>query len=720
MGVAIAVRPRNLALSAVLAAAALALALPAGTAGATQAKGIDVSHWNGVIDWIRVAGSGYRFVFGKATEGLTLTDPTYSVNRAGTEGFGLRFGAYHFARPSGGSNAAATASAIAQADHFVDVAQPQKGELPPVLDLEAKGSLGPVRLQLWAHAWLDEVYARSGIRGIIYASPNFWKTAVGNSTDFALAGNRLWVAHWTSRAAPLVPGQNWAGRGWTFWQWTDCSTVPGFAHCSDGDRMNGSDPGSVAIAAYPGGTPSIATAPSIVGVTQAGKVLAAVPGEWTGGKPVRFTYQWQRCNAAGVGCQPVPGAIGEKYVPNADDVGHSLVVVVAAQSAQGVASTGSAPTAAITAVGTKPTARPAALAPPLIVGLAQAGQTLTAEVGTWSGSPRSFTYQWRRCAPGGACVSIGGATLGTYVLTPGDIGSTLSAVVTATGKGGSASASTVATASVAAAPLPAPSTGGQVAQLGEAGNVQSEDGRASVTWQPGAVPDGLDVVIAPYTGTLSIAGSEIALGVAGLPPGGFPWPVDVSYAAPQPPGTVLGYSTDATIYAAVPSLASPTLPTDTTLGSFVADDGLLHVLTRVPVRLALFQKGAWGDPSRSSVQGPSLVQHSSVHVLPRKDRTALVLTRLSTLSQADLYAQLLGPGKTRLAVIGQGSRLGVPLEPGRAAKTVQTQLLKPGGIPVRLRVNSRFLQRGATYRLRVVAIDPWGRRDELVLPFKAP
>ena len=716
-----AARSGRVALLAALAAAAVVGVLPGRAAAATRAKGIDVSHWNGVIDWIRVAGGGYRFVFGKATEGLTLIDPTYSVNRAGTEGFGLRFGAYHFARPSGGSDAAATAGAIAQADHFVDVAQPQKGELPPVLDLEATGALAPARLKVWTRAWLDEVYARTGIHGTIYASPNFWKTSVADAPDFADAGNRLWVAHWTTGSAPLVPGQNWGGRGWTFWQWTDCSTVPGFAHCSDGDRMNGGDPGAVAIAAYPTGPPAAATAPSVFGVTQAGKTLAAVPGVWSGGKPVRFSYQWQRCDAAGAGCEPVPGAIGEKYVANADDVGHSLSVTVSAQSAQGIASASSAPTAAIAAAGTKPATRPSALTPPQLTGLAQVGQTLTAEVGTWSGSPTSFAYQWRRCDGAGAnCVTVAGATLGAYTLTPGDIGATLSAVVTATGTGGSASTPTATSGGVAPAPLPEPSTGAQQAAPGIAGNVQSENGVATLTWQPGAVPDGLTAILAPFTGTLSISGSEIALGVDGLPPGGFPWPVDVSYTAAPQPRTVLGYSTDATIYAAVPPLPSASLPAGATIGSYVADGGIVHVLTRVPVRLAWFEAGAWGDPGRSSVQGPTLVQHSKVHVLRRKDHTVLVLTRFSTKSQADLFAQVLGSGTKRLAILPKGSRLGAWLPAGRAPKTARTRLLKPGGIPVRLRLNARFLRSGATYRLRVVAIDPWGRHDELVLPFRAP
>jgi GH25 family lysozyme M1 (1,4-beta-N-acetylmuramidase) len=702
-------------------AAAVAAAFPAGSTAATaQAKGLDVSHWNGVIDWIRVAGDGYTFIFGKATEGFTLIDPTYSVNRAGTEGLGMRFGAYHFARPSGTTDAAATASAIQQADHFVDVAEPQANELPPVLDLEATGGLKASRLQLWARAWLDEVSARIGVQGLIYASPNFWKSALGNSADFAAAGNRLWIAHWTKHAVPLVPAANWGGQGWTFWQWTNCSTVPGFAHCSDGDRMNGPDPSTVAIGPYPTGVPAVVSAPHAVGGAVAGKALAAVPGVWSGGKPVRFAYQWEQCDAAGAGCQPIAGAIDEKYVPATDDVGHSLAVLVTATSASGSAVTASTPTAAVAAAGTAPSVRPAALTQPQVSGLAQVGQSLTTDVGAWSGSPSSFSYQWQRCDPAGAgCAAIAGATGSAYTLTPDDVGATVSVLVSATGKGGTASVAATATGQVVAAPLPSAVPGSLTAQPGQAGNVQTEDGRASVTWQPGAVPDGLTMILAPFTGTLSIAGTEVALGVAGLGPGGFPWPVDVSYTAPQPAQTVLGYSTDATIYSPVPALPSPSLPTGNTIGSYV-QDGLLHVLTRIPVRLALFPQGKWGDPRRTSVEGPALAQQTPVKLLKRKDKSVLVLTRLTTKSQVLLFATVFGPGHSRLSILGKGSLLGQWLKPGTAPKTARTQMLKPGGIAVRLRLNSRLLKHGTHYRVRVVALDPWGRSDAIVLPFRYP
>ena len=126
---------------------------------------------------------------------------------------------------------------------------------------------------------------------------------------------------------------------------------------------------------------------------------------------------------------------------------------------------------------------------PQVTGEAQVGQTLTAAVGSWTGSPTAFAFQWSRCDTGGAaCTPLPGATASTYVLTPGDIGTTLSLVVTATGRGGSRTAGAPTTAVIAPAPVPAAVPGPLAAQAGVAGAVVTTDGRATVTWQPGAVP----------------------------------------------------------------------------------------------------------------------------------------------------------------------------------------------------------------------------------------
>src|SRR5207249_3735323 len=179
----------------------------------------------------------------------------------------------------------------------------------------------------------------------------------------------------------------WNGNGWKFWQWTDCVSVPGVKHCSDGDRLNGTKLASVTIDPFPSGLPLLSTPPTIVGPPEAGQLLAAVPGLWEGGKPLTFTYQWRRCDAAGATCAAISSATAETYRPVSDDVGHSLKVLVTATSAAGTASTTTAPTAAVSPAGTSPAARPTNLKPPVIGGTAQAGQILTSSVGTWAGSP---------------------------------------------------------------------------------------------------------------------------------------------------------------------------------------------------------------------------------------------------------------------------------------------------------------------------------------------
>jgi GH25 family lysozyme M1 (1,4-beta-N-acetylmuramidase) len=492
VGSVIGARRGRLGLLAVLVIALAALlSASASRAATSRVKGVDVSNWNGAINWTKVAGAGYRFAFAKATEGTAYTDKTYTANRNGSEAAGLVFGAYHFARPGGKGIAGATASAIKQANHFLAVAGPQPGELPPVLDLEMTGNLGKQRLLAWTLAWLAQIEARTGVEPFLYTSPLFWKGHLGDSTAAAAAGTGLWIAHWTSKTAPQVPAQNWNGDGWTFWQWTDCVAVPGIRHCTDGDRLNGARLASVAIQPFPSGLPLLSTPPTIVGPPVAGQLLAAVPGFWEGGKPIAFTYQWRRCDASGAGCADVTGATGETYRPVTDDVGHALKVLVTATSATGPAQATSVPTAAVSPAGTAPGARPTNLKPPQILGTPQDGQVLTSSVGTWTGSPTKFTYHWRRCNAGGtSCLAIPHATGARRTLTPDDIGSALSLVVTATGKGGSASATAATTDVVVAAPLPPVSTGTQTARPGIAGNLQTEDGRAVVTWQPGAVPVG--------------------------------------------------------------------------------------------------------------------------------------------------------------------------------------------------------------------------------------
>jgi GH25 family lysozyme M1 (1,4-beta-N-acetylmuramidase) len=213
--------------------------LPAGAL-----PGIDVSRHQGAIDWSLVAASGTRFAFAKATEGRTYVDPMYAANRAGSALSGVVFGAYHFARPDG------TASdAVIEADHFVDVAQPQPGDLIPVLDIERTGDLSQAQLTQWILAWLGRVTERIGVRPMVYTSPRGWETRTGDTTAVADAGyTMLWVAHW-GVASPTVPAANWGGNGWTFWQYGNCGVIPGIDGCVDVDwyETGSLDPVTIAV-----------------------------------------------------------------------------------------------------------------------------------------------------------------------------------------------------------------------------------------------------------------------------------------------------------------------------------------------------------------------------------------------------------------------------------------------------------------------------------------
>ena len=107
------------------------------------------------------------------------------------------------------------------------------------------------------------------------------------------------------------------------------------------------------------------------------------------------------------------------------------------------------------AVGPPPSA-PTSTAPPIVSGTPQQGQMLTASTGTWSGSPTSYAYQWRRCDAGGSnCAAITAATSSVYLVQPADVGGRLVARVTASNAGGAGlPADSAATAVVTSVPVP--------------------------------------------------------------------------------------------------------------------------------------------------------------------------------------------------------------------------------------------------------------------------
>lgn len=172
--------------------------------------GIDVSHYQGEVDWPAVAAGGVRFAFIKATDGIDDIDPHFARNWAGARAAGMLRSAYHFFRPS--------LDATRQAEHFLGVVTMDDLALPPALDVEVADGLDPPALQQGIKTWLETVGAVLARAPIVYTDPSFWRQHV--AADFS--AYPLWLACYADQ--PQVPA-TWPT--WTFWQHTDAGRVQG-------------------------------------------------------------------------------------------------------------------------------------------------------------------------------------------------------------------------------------------------------------------------------------------------------------------------------------------------------------------------------------------------------------------------------------------------------------------------------------------------------------
>jgi GH25 family lysozyme M1 (1,4-beta-N-acetylmuramidase) len=189
-------------------------------------QGIDVSHWQGAINWTSVKNSGKAFAFCKATEGTTYTDPKFVSNWAAMRSVGLIRGAYHFGRPG--------TDPVAQANHFCNVVRPTAGDLQMTLDLETTDGKTPSQVRAWTVAFIKQVLARTGRPGIIYTGYYFWRDSAGNGSNLNCP---LWLAYWgTGNPATYVPA---AWSTWSFWQYTSTGSVPGVNGNVDRNAWNG-------------------------------------------------------------------------------------------------------------------------------------------------------------------------------------------------------------------------------------------------------------------------------------------------------------------------------------------------------------------------------------------------------------------------------------------------------------------------------------------------
>jgi GH25 family lysozyme M1 (1,4-beta-N-acetylmuramidase) len=208
--------------------------------------GIDVSAFQGSIDWTAVAAGGAQFAYIRASEQQGIPDPYFDANYDGAKTNGLYAGAYHRARPD-------VSSGRAQADYLIDHARyVEDGRtLPPMLDIEwprtnwpgldACYNMTPAQLSAWIREFVDQVRARTGHLAMIYTNPNWWNPCTGNNATFG--ANPLFNSGYVANPPP--PPAGWAT--WTFWQYSDSGALPG-----DQDVFNGD---YAALARLAGGTP---------------------------------------------------------------------------------------------------------------------------------------------------------------------------------------------------------------------------------------------------------------------------------------------------------------------------------------------------------------------------------------------------------------------------------------------------------------------------------
>ena len=193
--------------------------------------GIDVSSYQGDIDWASVAPS-IDFVYAKATEGTYYTNPDFDNQYEGPYDQGLIRGAYHFGIPDNSSGAA-------QADYFVGNGGGWSADgktLPGALDIEYNPygaecyGLTQSQMTSWIWDFVNEYAYDAHTYPVIYSTYDWWSTCTGNASGFQ-DYDPFWIACYCSSAGTLPAGYGY----YTFWQYADSGSLPG-----DQDVFNGS------------------------------------------------------------------------------------------------------------------------------------------------------------------------------------------------------------------------------------------------------------------------------------------------------------------------------------------------------------------------------------------------------------------------------------------------------------------------------------------------
>jgi len=188
--------------------------------------GIDVSYYQGKINWQKVKAMkedavSIRFAFIKATEGVLLVDPYFQRNWREAPKAGIICGAYHFFRPKRDGKT--------QAKFFLQVVNIEKGDLPPVVDVESLDGVSPSKMRAELSDFLNYVALKTKVRPIIYTGLKFYEDYLDDNFD----DYPLWIAHYYQPKLRLDKSR------WKFWQHSDKAKINGIGHVVDFNAFNG-------------------------------------------------------------------------------------------------------------------------------------------------------------------------------------------------------------------------------------------------------------------------------------------------------------------------------------------------------------------------------------------------------------------------------------------------------------------------------------------------
>jgi lysozyme len=180
-----------------------------------------------VISWedvhaMQVKDVKLGFAVIKATEGLTRVDWQFRRNWRKAKENGMPRGAYHFFL--------ANKSGIKQADNFINTVKLEKGDLPPVLDVEDTYGVKTADVVKRVKEFLYAVERHYGVKPIIYTGADFYKKYLGDEFD----DYPLWVAHYIQKNKPRI------NRPWVFWQHSEKGRVNGITAAVDFNVFHGS------------------------------------------------------------------------------------------------------------------------------------------------------------------------------------------------------------------------------------------------------------------------------------------------------------------------------------------------------------------------------------------------------------------------------------------------------------------------------------------------